>query len=344
MPLHTQRLADTPVTILDFETTGLSPKMGARVIEVAAVRIELNAAPVLVMDTLVDPEGPVYASEIHGIYDDDVIGAPRFADLAGDLAYALRDGPVAAFNASFDLSFLNEEYKRHLGGALAEPPYVCLMYLRPLLGLGKRCSLSVACDTLGIDAPSHRAADDALAAAHLWLVYRDAAIKAGISTYDQLRAAGKFKFLSSFDNPQIGEPLQRFGRRPCSTAPKPRFEPLSFSSPTALPQLTAEIDPKKAPKAPRAKALATRRRQYWQALQESLTDGLIDGAELRELTAQQRALSLAREDIQAVHIRVAAERIMLCAEDNKVTLREAAQLKDLFWVLRELGWAPGDAS
>jgi DNA polymerase-3 subunit epsilon len=342
MPLHTQRLADIPVTILDFETTGLSPKTGARVIEVAAVRIEPNAAPVLVMDTLVDPQGPVYASEIHGIYDDDVIGAPRFADLGGDLAYALRDGPVAAFNASFDLSFLNEEYKRHLGGALDEPPYVCLMYLRPLLGLGKRCSLSVACDALGIDAPSHRAADDALAAAHLWLVYRDAAIKVGISTYDQLRATGKFKFLSSFDNPQIGEPLQRFGPRPCGTAPKPRFEPLSFSSPTSLPQLTAEIDPKKA-KAPRTKALATRRRQYWQALQDSLTDGLIDGTELRELTALQNALTLAPEDVQAVHTRVAAERMLLFAEDSKVTLREAAQLKDLFWVLRELGWAPGDA-
>lgn len=341
MSFGTVKIDEAPVTILDFETTGLSPKLGARVVEVAAVRVEPRGTPELLVDTLVDPEGPVWASEIHGIYDDDVVGAPRFADLGGDLAYVLREGPVAAFNASFDIGFLNEEYSRFARSRFSEPPYICLMYLRPLLGLGKRCSLSVACDELGIGAPSHRAADDALAAAHLWIAYRDAAKRAGVQTFEQLRAAGKYKFLSSFDNRPFSEPYEGFGTRPCTTAPKPRWTPLSFEAPDKVPEILANMEVK-AQKPVRTKALTTRRRQYWQALQEALTDGVVDGPELRAIASLQQTLQLSREDVQAVHARVAAERMMLFVEDHKLSTREAAELKDLFWVLRDLGWAPGD--
>lgn len=343
MPVERQLLSETPVTILDFETTGLSPKLGSRVIEVAAVRVEPSGPPELILDTLIDPEGPVYASEIHGIYDEDVVGAPCFHELGGEIAYALRGGPVAAFNAAFDISFLSAEYTRYAGAVYSEPPYVCLMYLRPLLGLGKRCSLSAACDDVGIAAPSHRAADDALAAAHLWTAYRDSALRAGVRTFGDLKAAGKYKFLSSFGNQVLSEPLTAYGRRPCGTAPKPRWDALQFEAPAALRTLEAQISGVAATPARQPSATA-RRRQYWRALQDALSDGVIDGEELRALHDQQRRLALATEDLYAVHARVAAERLTLCAEDHKISESEAAILKDLFWVLRELGWAPGDAS
>lgn len=343
MLLESQLLSDTPVTILDFETTGLSPKLGSRVVEVAAVRVEPSGAPELILDTLVDPEGPVHASEIHGIYDEDVVGAPCFHELGGELAYSVRGGPVAAFNAAFDMSFLAAEYARYVGTTYAEPPYICLMYLRPLLGLGKRCSLSAACDDVGIPAPSHRAADDALAAAHLWIAYRDSAVRAGVRTFGELKATGKYKFLSSFGNAVLSEPLTSYGRRPCGTAPKPRWDPLQFEAPAALPRLEAQLSDTTT-KPARQTNVTTRRRQYWRALQEALSDGVIDGEELRVLHQQQQRLALATEDLYAVHARVAAERLTLCAEDHRISESEAAGLKDLFGVLRELGWAPGESS
>ncbi len=74
-------IADTPITVVDTETTGLYPG-GDRVIELAVVRIEPNAEPVLVLDTLLNPGRRVAATEIHGITDADVADAPTFADVA----------------------------------------------------------------------------------------------------------------------------------------------------------------------------------------------------------------------------------------------------------------------
>src|SRR5690606_24132967 len=103
------RLRDTPISVIDFETTGLAVSSGARVVEVAVVRVEPGAAPSLVLDTLIDPEGPVLCTSIHGITNDDVLGAPRFTDLLGELVLALEGTIVGAFNASFDMSFLAAE-------------------------------------------------------------------------------------------------------------------------------------------------------------------------------------------------------------------------------------------
>src|SRR4051812_47794413 len=138
--LH-RNIMDTPIAVLDFETTGLSPGYD-RVVEVSVVRIDPGLRPRLVFDSLVNPDRRVAATEIHGIRDRDVADAPRFGDLAGDLLRALSDSVVVAHNVYFDLKFLRFELDRL--GLFQEVPHVCTMYTRPLLGL-RACNLNQAC-------------------------------------------------------------------------------------------------------------------------------------------------------------------------------------------------------
>jgi DNA polymerase-3 subunit epsilon len=61
---------------------------------------------------LVNPPRSVGASHVHGITADDVRGAPRFADIAGELGTLLAGCVVLAHNAAFDLSFVRAEFER----------------------------------------------------------------------------------------------------------------------------------------------------------------------------------------------------------------------------------------
>lgn len=194
--IHDQAIADTPVAVLDFETTGLSPGYD-RVVEVSVVRVDPGSRPRLVFDTLVNPGRRVAATEIHGITDRDVADAPRFEDIADGLLAALSGCVVAAHNVYFDVKFLRFELERLR--LFREVPHLCTRYARPLLGLAA-CGLGEACLADGVDAiPSHTSRSDSMAAALLWLGYRDAFPGRGVATFRDLTLLGKrYKFFSSF--------------------------------------------------------------------------------------------------------------------------------------------------
>lgn len=196
--IRSERISETPVAIIDFETTGLSAGTD-RVIEVSIVRIDPSKTPSLVLDTLVNPERPVTATEIHGITDSDVADAPRFEDVVGEIVAATSGCVIAAYNAYFDMKFLEFELNRV--GVTHQPPYFCLMYLRTMLGLGPRCKLNEACQSFDIEIESaHRASDDALAAAELFQHFQKEINKQNIETFADLAAKRKYKFNSSFKN------------------------------------------------------------------------------------------------------------------------------------------------
>jgi DNA polymerase-3 subunit epsilon len=218
-------VAETPLAVLDFETTGLNAG-GDRVIEVAVVRLERGREPHLALNTLVNPRRPVAATHIHGIRDRDVIDAPTFREISVDLVRALEGCVLAAYNAYFDMRFLDWEMRA--AGLRDRPPFLCLMYLRPLLGLGRRCGLARACRAHGIGhAAAHTAADDALAAAGLWGSCIAAMIDRKIRTFGELAACGRYKFTESFTRPPLrseGTLLPRPGARL-----KPRARPPAVS-------------------------------------------------------------------------------------------------------------------
>jgi DNA polymerase-3 subunit epsilon len=100
--------------LFDTETTGLDPLLGDRVIEVAALELVNDLPTGRHFHALVDPERdiPDEATRIHGFIPAHLVGKPRFAGIAADLAEFLADGKLIAHNAPFDFSFLNAEFER----------------------------------------------------------------------------------------------------------------------------------------------------------------------------------------------------------------------------------------
>ncbi|MEK6531001.1 MAG: 3'-5' exonuclease [Deltaproteobacteria bacterium] len=97
--IATKKIAEMPVAVIDFETTGLTAGYD-RIVEVAVARIDPGERPRLIFDTLVNPLRPMAATEIHGITDKDVADAPRFKDIAGELLAAIKDCVLAAYAES----------------------------------------------------------------------------------------------------------------------------------------------------------------------------------------------------------------------------------------------------
>ncbi len=97
--------------VLDTETTGFDPKTGDRLIEVGCIEIEDLLPTGRTFHRLVNPERliPEGAIKVHGITDDKVRGAPKFAEIVGDLMDFIGDAPVIAHNAQFDRAFIDHE-------------------------------------------------------------------------------------------------------------------------------------------------------------------------------------------------------------------------------------------
>jgi DNA polymerase-3 subunit epsilon len=189
-------IADVPIAVIDFETTGMFPGHD-RVVEVSVVRIESGREPELVFDTLVNPDRPMGATFVHGITDQDVIDAPRFEEISGPFLRAISGCAIAAYNVAFDMRFLDYELNRL--GVQHAFPHLCLMYMRPMLGLGRMCKLAEACRQHGVSMGlAHAAAPDALAAAKLWNVYARDLADRNVTTYRELAAIRRYKFTESF--------------------------------------------------------------------------------------------------------------------------------------------------
>jgi DNA polymerase-3 subunit epsilon len=105
-------LLDSPLAIVDLETTGAHPVYD-RVTEVAVIEVEGGE----VKDewsTLVNPECAIPAAiqALTGITNDMVAGAPTFGRLAVELHERLAGRVLVAHNARFDYGFLRQEFRR----------------------------------------------------------------------------------------------------------------------------------------------------------------------------------------------------------------------------------------
>jgi DNA polymerase III epsilon subunit family exonuclease len=319
-----QRIDETPFAVIDFETTGLSPG-GDRVIEVAVVRVNPGGEPKLVFDSLINPQRPVAATEIHGITDADVADAPCFRDIAGDLVQHLSGCVVTAYNVYFDIKFLTHELG--LAGRRHTPPHLCLMYFRPLLGLGKRCCLDAACELHGIvHESSHEAAADALASGQLLQIYLAALKTRSVGCFSELAALGNYKFLSSIENDPLDRSISVHWA--CGGRTKSRS---SFHQSTIAVQMPQPVD-----------QATVGLRKYWDALKMAVADLKITNEEIEEVRQLQLAYQLKDEQIRAMHARTYASVIAQFVEDKWVDDRERDKLRRFHSCLSELGWAPGE--
>jgi DNA polymerase-3 subunit epsilon len=317
------------VTIIDFETTGLSAKSGDRVIEVGVVRMEPNEPPKVVIDTLVDPQCRVGATDIHGISTEDVLGAPPMSELIGPIAHASVDSLVLAYNASFDMAFLRceaDQVPRLRPFDL--PPYACLMYLRPALGVGRRASLEAALREVDVRYEGHHAASDALAAAAVWSKVRDAALNAGHRRWHEIPGINRFKFTESWRQPVMS---QRFAEL-IGTPDHPTAAKQRPGSRSLVPQERS------------LRRAEHRRARYRTGLMDAFADrhfGVDDVTSLRMLASDS---GLTRGEIRAVHASFFADVLREIVSDGFVSHDENDRVQHVAEALRELGWTPGDES
>jgi len=161
-------MLSTAVVVLDFETTGLSPRGGDRITEVAALRVR-DGRVVDRYVTLVNAgvRIPSFITGLTGITNAMVASAPPVQRVIRELVEFLADDLVVAHNASFDHGFLTAEIER---GGLTARDYrtLCTMRLARRLapGLGSY-KLSVVAAHLGVTygGVAHRAEADAQVAA-----------------------------------------------------------------------------------------------------------------------------------------------------------------------------------
>lgn len=162
----------SPTIMLDFETTGLSPAAGARITEVAALRIEGGR----IVDRFVSlvncgVEIPPFITGLTGITQQMVDDAPCVSEVVPALLQFIGEAALAAHNASFDEKFLRAEGEL-LGLAPRHSHLLCSLKLsRRLLPGMPSYRLGTLASNLGIafSGQAHRAEADAEVSANLLL-------------------------------------------------------------------------------------------------------------------------------------------------------------------------------
>jgi DNA polymerase-3 subunit epsilon len=173
------RWAEQRFAVIDFETTGLVAETD-RVIEIGVSCFEAGRLT-LIKNWLVNPGIPIpeESRAVHNITDEELAHAPKFAQVAVELAEALRGHIPVAYNAAFDRGFLQAELGR-LMGVMLEPlppaflPDVAwmdpLVWVRELFPEEKSRRLADISARLGIALENaHRAGSDAEATGRVLL-------------------------------------------------------------------------------------------------------------------------------------------------------------------------------
>jgi DNA polymerase-3 subunit epsilon len=149
--------------LFDTETTGLDPRQGDRVLEIAAVELINDLPTGRHFHSLVDPQRdvPEEVVRIHGITSAMVRGQKQFADIVDEVLAFFGDGMLVAHNAPFDFGFLNAELLRIQRPPLPADRMVDTLLLAKARFPGLPNSLDALCRRFGIDL-SERTSHNAL--------------------------------------------------------------------------------------------------------------------------------------------------------------------------------------
>ncbi|WP_288813437.1 exonuclease domain-containing protein [uncultured Corynebacterium sp.] len=96
--------------VIDLETTGFGPN--DRIIEIGVVLLDHNCEVQKTWETLVQPHRDVPNTFVHHLSASDLVDAPGFSEVAGELATLLHGRTLVAHNASFEVRFLTREFGR----------------------------------------------------------------------------------------------------------------------------------------------------------------------------------------------------------------------------------------
>jgi DNA polymerase-3 subunit epsilon len=157
--------------VIDFETSGLSPSSGDRVIEVAALKISNNKI-VDQFQSLINPGFAISRriTSITGISNKMLEEAPSGFEVISDLVDFLDSNYLVAHNASFDKSFLSNELR--ITKINKSYDFTCSMKMaRRAFPFAPNHKLGTLIEYRGIEHSSglHRALSDVTATYKLWI-------------------------------------------------------------------------------------------------------------------------------------------------------------------------------
>lgn len=195
-PARTDKLAEARLdrltyVVFDSETTGLNPRPGDEIVQLAAVRI-VNGRRVEgeVFDTLVNPGRPIppVSTDVHGITDAMVADAPGVADVARRFHKFAEGAVLIAHNAPFDMEFLRR-VEGQIGLAFDMPVLDTVLLSAVIYGQSEVYSLDALTHRLGITIPEearHTALGDTLATADAFLKLMPMLVGRGHATFGEV--------------------------------------------------------------------------------------------------------------------------------------------------------------
>ncbi len=135
--------------VLDTETTGLDPRSGHRIIEIACIEIEDYIPTGKHFHRYIDPQREIdpEAEKVHGISRRMLQGKPTFdhADICEAFLDFVGESTIVAHNAAFDRGFVNAELERIGRAPLPTPQWTCTYELAKVRFPGMYNSLDALC-------------------------------------------------------------------------------------------------------------------------------------------------------------------------------------------------------
>jgi len=153
---------------VDIETNGGSLK-NSKITEIAVYRHD-GERVVDTFVTLIDPETyiPPFITQLTGISNDMVVGAPKFFEVAKQIIEITKDAIFVAHSVNFDYTIIRAEFKK-LGFDFTREKLCTVKLSRKLIPLQPSYSLGKLADNLGIKINGrHRAGGDAEATVKLF--------------------------------------------------------------------------------------------------------------------------------------------------------------------------------
>ena len=163
-------LQEITFVVLDLETTGGAPHLGAAITEIGAVKIQ-GGRTIAEFQSFVDPQHPVpgYITALTGITDEMVFQSPTIKEILPSFLEFLGEANstvIVAQNAPFDLSFLKYAASAHQFSWPKYPVLDTAIIARKVLTRDEvsNCKLGTLAEFFGTTTtPNHRALDDARA-------------------------------------------------------------------------------------------------------------------------------------------------------------------------------------
>ncbi len=175
--------------VVDVETTGLNPRTQC-LIEIAALRCE-GGKIADTFTTLVQPGRPIppFIRRFTGITDDMVADAPGPDEAVAAFLRFAGSEILVGHNVRFDLNFLAEAARRHLGLAIANESLDTIALGTRLVPGLRRPSLDRLAAALDLTSPArHRALADAQLTARVFWRLLERAEAQNMATLERLRA------------------------------------------------------------------------------------------------------------------------------------------------------------